>query len=66
MNHSPETQDFARDAMRIQSRVDAIGEQIEMLAKIFGPPESEQKPDIFSVNHKPTINKEEENATTED
>jgi len=66
MNHSPETEDLARDVMSFQAKVDAIGEQIEMLAKIFGPPESGQKPDIFSVNHKPTINREEENATTED
>lgn len=61
---SGEIEDLARDAMRFQAKVDAIGEQIEMLAKIFGPPESE-KPDIFQVNHKPTINREEENATTE-
>jgi hypothetical protein len=51
---APEMEDLARDAMRFQAKVDAIGKQIEMLAKIFGPPDSEQKPDIFSVNHKPT------------
>jgi hypothetical protein len=64
MNNSPETEDLARDVMSFQAKVDAMGEQIEMLAKIFGPPP--EKPDIFSVNYKPTNNREEENATTED
>ena len=63
MNHSPETEDLARDVMSFQANVDAMGEQLKLLEQLIGPPP--EKPDIFQVNHKPTINREEENATTE-
>ncbi len=62
MNHSPETEDLARDAMSFQAKVDAMGEQLKLLEKIIGP--SPENPDIYSVNNKPII-KEEDNATTE-
>ena len=67
MNHSPETEDLARDVMSFQAKVDAMGEQLKLLNKLIGPPPD--KPDIFQVNHKPhkpAINREEENATTEE
>lgn len=44
-----------------------MGEQLKLLNKLIGPPPD--KPDIFQVNHKPhkpAINREEENATTEE